>query len=185
MVKRDLMRYIVISLILMVGLFVIGKNYLVPLKVTRANANHFLKAGDVLIYTKQKKPMPNDFIVYTIDGKRHISRVIAQGDDKVMSMDDVLYINEVVKAEPYIEDLKAAYHTQTNHQSNFTMDFNLGLASQPSKTKKRDHHYFVLNDNRQNLQDSRTFGLIKQGDIKGVLTFKLLPFESFGFLETQ
>lgn len=65
------------------------------------------------------------------------------------------------------------------------MDFNLQTISKSSKNKIAKNHFLVLNDNRQDEQDSRQFGLIDQAQIKGVLTFKLYPFDEFGFLENK
>ncbi|MGT2831984.1 signal peptidase I [Streptococcus halotolerans] len=185
MVKRDLIRNIILAIILTLVLFFIGRFYISTIKISEKNENNFLKANDVLVYNKQEKPKPDDFVVYVIDGKKYISRVIAEGGDTVTSMDDVLYINGLVKPEPYIENLKAAYLAQTNHQVNFTKDFNLQTITKSSKDKIGKGHFLVLNDNRRDEQDSRQFGLIDQSQIKGVLTFKLYPFDAFGFLENQ
>ncbi|WP_242257609.1 signal peptidase I [Streptococcus thoraltensis] len=185
MVKRDLIRNIILAVIFALVLFFIGRFYTSTIKVNEESENSFLKANDVLVYNKQEKPKPDDYIVYEADGRKHISRVIAESGDNVASMDDVLYINGVVKPEPYIEDLKAAYLAKTNHQVNFTMDFNLQTISKSSKNKIAKNHFLVLNDNRQDEQDSRQFGLIDQAQIKGVLTFKLYPFDEFGFLENK
>ncbi|MDU5407797.1 MAG: signal peptidase I, partial [Streptococcus agalactiae] len=45
--------------------------------------------------------------------------------------------------------------------------------------------YLVLNDNRQNKNDSRKFGLIKEKDIRGVITFKVYPLSEFGFTASE
>ncbi|HHK0080224.1 TPA: signal peptidase I, partial [Streptococcus pyogenes] len=45
--------------------------------------------------------------------------------------------------------------------------------------------YLLLNDNRQNKNDSREFGLIDKSQIKGVITFKILPLDQFGFIENE
>lgn len=183
MVKRDLVHSLIVILVGVVTIFFVGKLYFSTITVHSKNANNILKTNDVLIYNKRDKPKVNDFVVYKVNGKKYISRVIATGGDSVTSMDDVLYINGVVKSEPYIERLKAAYLTETNHQSNFTKDFNLATIMHSTKGKITKNHFLVLNDNRQNEQDSRQFGMIDRSQIKGVLTFRLFPFKSFGFLE--
>ena len=45
--------------------------------------------------------------------------------------------------------------------------------------------YFVLNDDRQNENDSRKFGLIKESQIRGVVTFKIYPLSQFGFIDSE
>lgn len=183
MVKRDLVRSLIVIIIGIVTIVFVGKLYFSMITVHPESANNTLKTNDVLIYNKRDKPKVNDFVVYKVNGKKYISRIIAIGGDSVTSMDDVLYINGVAKSEPYIERLKSAYLTETNHQSNFTTDFNLSTITHSSKAKIPKNHFLLLNDNRQNEQDSRQFGMISRKQIKGVLTFRLLPFKSFGFLE--
>ena len=68
MVKRDLIRNIILAIIFSLVLFFIGRFYISIVKVTQENENSFLKAGDVLVYTKQTKPKENDFIVYEKSG---------------------------------------------------------------------------------------------------------------------
>ena len=46
-------------------------------------------------------------------------------------------------------------------------------------------YYLVLNDDRQNTNDSRSFGLIKESQIRGVVTFKVLPLNQFGFITAE
>ena len=53
------------------------------------------------------------------------------------------------------------------------------------ETKIPKGSYLVLNDDRQNTNDSRKFGLIKAKQIRGVVTFKLWPLSQFGFLTTE
>lgn len=185
MVKRDLIRYSVVILMGVIAIFTLGKFYMSTIRVRSDDANLFLKANDVLIYNRQESPKVNDFVVYKVAGKKYISRIIAKGGDTVTSMDDVLYINGIVKPEPYIEPLKAEYLRETNHQSNFTSDFNLEAISNMPKGRVAKNHFWVLNDNRQDEQDSRQFGEIDRSQIKGVLTFRLLPLDTFGFLENQ
>jgi len=43
----------------------------------------------------------------------------------------------------------------------------------------------VLNDNRKNVEDSRSFGLIDKKQIKGVVTFRVLPLNDFGFVKVE
>ena len=45
--------------------------------------------------------------------------------------------------------------------------------------------YMILNDNRQNMEDSRKFGLISKKQIKGVISFRVLPLQEFGFIKTK
>ena len=45
-------------------------------------------------------------------------------------------------------------------------------------------YFLVLNDNRTNKNDSRTFGLIPKKNVIGRLTFRVSPLSDFGFIKT-
>ena len=46
------------------------------------------------------------------------------------------------------------------------------------------NYFLVLNDNRTNKDDSRTFGLIPKKNVIGRLTFRISPLSDFGFIKT-
>ena len=48
-----------------------------------------------------------------------------------------------------------------------------------------DKTYWILNDARDNKDDSRTFGAIKKKDILGELKFQYAPISDFGFIEND
>ncbi|MDY3024582.1 MAG: signal peptidase I [Streptococcus hyovaginalis] len=185
MVKRDLIRNSILALIIAVIAILATAFYFSTYKVTALDSNRFVSEKDVLIYNKQQSPKIDDFVIYEVDGDLHMSRVIAEGGDQVTSMDDVLYVNNKIKPEPYLEPLKADYLTEVNHQTNFTVDFTLQMISKSLQKTIPEEDYLVLNDNRQNTKDSRQYGLIHQSQIKGVAMFNLFPLEKFGFLDTK
>lgn len=67
----------------------------------------------------------------------------------------------------------------------FTEDFNITTISKGNNKVIPSGKYLLLNDNRQNKNDSREFGLIDKSQIKGVITFKILPLDQFGFIENE
>lgn len=67
----------------------------------------------------------------------------------------------------------------------FTDDFNIATISKGKNTVIPSGKYLLLNDNRRNRADSRQFGLIDKKQIKGVVTFRVLPIDEFGFVEVD
>ena len=51
---------------------------------------------------RNRQPQYKDFVVYEEDGTFYISRVIATPGQTATVMDDILYIDNVAKEEPYI-----------------------------------------------------------------------------------
>lgn len=149
------------------------------------DSNTFLATGDYVLFLQQKKPDYGDFVVYEVEGETYLGRVMGKAQDQLMSVEDILYRNQEVVHQPFIETMKRDYLSKTNHEYPFTPDFNLEfLLGQPNATVPKGH-YFILNDNRQQLTDSRQLGPISASAIKGVLTFRLKPFDQFGFLRTE
>ena len=52
-----------------------------------------------------------------------------------------------------------------------------GVASEPYLLA--DGEYFLMGDNRGDSEDSRAYGGVLLEDIRGIITFKLYPFNGF------
>lgn len=114
----------------------------------------------VLMY---KSPMNNfsslkrgDIVVFSKDTEpeNSINRVIGLAGEKIEIRNGFTYINGKPIYEPY------AYTPITN-------DFNPTIVPR--------NHVFVLNDNRLEKNDSRTFGSIPQEDLIGKAIFRYWP----------
>lgn len=186
MVKRDFIRNIIIGLIAILAVFLLKIFVFSTFKVHEDAANSYLSNGDVVVVNRNQIPQYKDFIVYEVDGTFYISRVIATAGESATVMDDILYIDNEVQEEPYISQIKSEYlSTSDNQQQAFTSDFSVNTITNDNYSEVPKGSYLVLNDNRQNTNDSRTFGLIKESQIRGVVTFKLLPLSTFGFITTE
>ena len=57
-------------------------------RVTEGQANDYIHAGDYVTFNKNVEPHNKDFILYTVNGKEYIGRVIADEGKSVTAMDD-------------------------------------------------------------------------------------------------
>jgi len=185
MVKRDFIRIIIIALIAILAIFLLRIFVFSTFKVHEDAANSYLSNGDVVVVNRNRTPQYKDFIVYEVDGTFYISRVIATAGESATVMDDILYIDNEVQEEPYISQIKSEYLSTSDNQQAFTSDFSVNTITNNKYSEVPKGSYLVLNDDRQNTNDSRTFGLIKESQIRGVVTFKLLPLSKFGFITTE
>ena len=121
-----------------------------------------------LIY-KILGPSTGDIIVFLPNGNSnshyYVKRVVAQPGDKVQIIDGLLYINGEV---------------QTKDQENYDNMDDAGIAS--SEIKLKSGEYFVLGDNRNSSEDSRSanIGVVTQNIMVGKAWFKLKFKDSSG-----
>lgn len=185
MVKRDFITSVLLLLASVVIFLLLRLFVFSTYRVGEADANSYLKTGDYMIVVKEEKPDYGDFVVYEVDGASYVGRVMAQGGDKVMSVEDVFYRNNEVVEQAFLDQLTKAYVADITNDLPYTEDFNLDILMDEVDATIPGDNYLILNDDRRNLADSRQFGLIPRSKIKGVLTFRLSPLDEFGFLKTE
>ncbi|EHJ55880.1 signal peptidase I [Streptococcus urinalis FB127-CNA-2] len=185
MVKRDFIRNILLVLLAIVIFILLRIFVFSTYRVTNEASSSFLHEKDVVTIKKSVEPKRKDFIVYKVNNKKYLSRVIAKEGDTVTFMDDIFYLNNKIEEQPYIDKLKSDYISSAPMGSLFTNDFTVSTITKGKYDKIPKDYYLVLNDNRQNKQDSREFGFIKKDQIKGVVTFRLLPLKQFGFVKVE
>lgn len=128
--------------------------------VKRVNGNSMypaLRDGDLCITYKLGKISANDVVVYRqgIETKTRIGRAVAFYGSVVDISGGSLMLNGVPAAE------KVTYATEKGKGA-----FNYPYSIEPD-------HYFVLNDFREDTEDSRDFGTIEKKNIKGHVIFVL------------
>ncbi|MBK3494638.1 signal peptidase I [Viridibacillus sp. YIM B01967] len=111
-----------------------------------------------------------DIIVFDApdSDENYIKRVIGLPGDHVAMKDDVLYINGKAYEEPYLDTMKADLL-----EGNFTYDFTLEEVTDEKVVPAGS--YFVLGDNRLKSSDSREYGFIAKGTVKGEVKIKFFP----------
>lgn len=185
MVKRDLIRNIILAVLVIVMILLLRAFVFSTYRVAESQANDYLHAGDYVTFNKNVDPKTKDFILYTINNKDYIGRVIAGEGQTVTAMDDFLYVDDVPVDEDYISQAKSAYLTTVQPGNFYTDDFSIATLTKDRQSKIEKDQYLVLNDNRRNTDDSRKFGLIAKKDIKGVISFRLYPLSRFGFVDVD
>lgn len=185
MVKRDLIRNIILAVLIVVILLLLRVFVFSTHRVTESQANDYIHAGDYVTFNKNVAPTNRDLILYTINGKDYIGRVIAGEGQTVTAMDDFLYVDDVPVEEDYISQSKSAYLATVQPGNFYTDDFSIATITKDKQSNIEKDQYLVLNDNRRNTDDSRKFGLIDKDDIKGVLSFRLYPLSRFGFIDVD
>lgn len=116
-----------------------------------------IKRGDIVVLL-----FPND------PSKSYIKRVVGLPGEKLSVEDGKLFINGEQIDEPYLDP-----DYLDNH-------------STPGPVVIRDHHYYVMGDNRRNSSDSRFWGEVPEKYIYGQAIFRyypFMPFERVGKLE--
>ena len=114
------------------------------------------KRGDVVAF----KPNGNESSHY------YIKRIVGLPGETIEVVDGKIEVNG--------REIKERYKTTEIHE--------LGLLSEPVTLKNNE--YFVLGDDRQNSEDSRSadIGAVKRSEIDGKVWFVVSPGRTFGFV---
>jgi signal peptidase I len=122
-----------------------------------------LEIGDKIIVAKYsywvKKPARGDIIVFKYPKNLKtnlIKRVIGLSGEKVEIKNSNVYIDDMITLEPYI-------HAETYP------DY--------GPVKVPENQYFVLGDNRDDSEDSRTWGFLDSRYIIGEATYRYWPLQ--------
>ncbi|MBQ8802712.1 MAG: signal peptidase I [Tyzzerella sp.] len=115
------------------------------------------KRGDVIAF----KPNGNDSSYY------YIKRIVGLPGETIEIRDGKIFIDE--------EELEEEYIT--------TEIDDVGIVDEPMKLGNNE--FFVLGDDRQNSEDSRTanIGNVKRSEIEGKVWFVVSPGDNFGFVK--
>nr|WP_294493516.1 signal peptidase I [uncultured Mediterraneibacter sp.] len=135
-----------------------------------------LSDGDQLIVDKIsyrfRDPKRYDIVVFPYryeENTYYIKRIIGLPGETVQIVDGTVYIDGQVLGEHYGNETIA----------------NPGIAADPITLG--DDEYFVLGDNRNNSQDSRTanVGLIHRDELMGRAWVRIWPFNDFGVIRHE
>lgn len=113
--------------------------------------------GDLLVSFRLQKPFINAVVLYRMDGKTQVGRVIAlEGSVVDIAENGSLTVNGVFPSEEIF------YATYQADGSPVTFPYTV----EPGKV-------FILNDFRSDTNDSRLFGAVDRKDLKGPMLFTM------------
>lgn len=163
--KRQVKRFfiklsVVIAIVFALCYFVIG--------ITPQHGNQMfpsVKDGDLLITLKVGQPYQAGVVcAYKApDGKMKIGRIVAMPGDKVaFNEKGALMLNDLEALEAYVIPVDLSSQSDEDNQvpDDITEEADNGVIV-PAGT------YYILNDRRQETDDSRSYGPIKESDLRG------------------
>lgn len=121
-------------------------------RVEGVSMSHRVEDGDLVLFSRTDKTYyPDDVVLFERENKTHISSILASPGD-VITIDEVgrLYVNGTRVSD--------------------TPVYNLDQGEMPGITfpaRVPDGSYFLLNENLEDMDDSRSFGAIFGQQIKG------------------
>ena len=158
--KRTVGDFITLLLFLLCAFLVFTKFFwLFCVEVDGSSMNSTLVHGDLLLVDKLAKPDRGDVIVFTLNDKAYIKRVVAIEGDVVRIEGGNLYVKESGDSNFKLVSYDGVVG-RTYYQNNST--FTLEWVVQPDC-------FYVLGDNRENSVDSRSFGEINIELVNGVV----------------
>lgn len=181
------------AFILIVILFAILRIFVItPVSVKGHSMDPTLAEGQKLM-TYQLSDIERFDIVTTQEpddlDKLAVKRVIGLPGDQVQMENDVLTINGKEVAEPYLEAFKEKFaEDKLQKEYAYNSDF-LGRAQAAENFTNNftyeipEGQYLVLGDNRLISKDSREFGFVDQGMIKGEVIFRYWPPKEIGTIK--
>lgn len=109
-------------------------------------------AGDLMLYYRLDKNLKSDdVVVFQKEGIQYTGRIVAVPGDVVEITDESeLMVNKNTVMEDNIFYTTPAYDSE--------VEYPLAL---------KENQYFILCDNREGAKDSRSFGVVDTGEIKG------------------
>ncbi|MDQ6877850.1 MAG: signal peptidase I [Candidatus Dormibacteraeota bacterium] len=169
---RELVEVVVLAVILYFGIsFAIQAVHVEGLSMfATLDDNDYLIANK--IDYRLHAPQRGDIIILrppTDNSKDFIKRIIALPGERILISQGYVYINGHKLDEPYLPE----QWTQLDNWGG------------PDGAVVPANNYFVMGDNRNRSQDSRTFGFITRDRIDGRAWFRIWPFTHFGGIYAQ
>ena len=138
------------AVVVVLCLFVVG------IHVNHGNSSYpMIKDGDLVITFRIGKLEAGQEIAYTVDGQTRFGRISAVGGDVVDISEEYLKVNDYGITEDVVFPTRS-------EGSKITFPYTVPEGS-----------FFVMNDFRNDINDSRTYGAIPQTDCEGKVVLVL------------
>ena len=121
-------------------------------RVEGVSMSHRVEDGDLVLFSRTDKTYyPDDVVLFERDNETHISSILASPGD-IVTLDEVgrLYVNGAQVSD------RSVYNLSDGEKPGITY---------PTRVPR--NMYFVLNENLEDSNDSRSFGTIPASSIKG------------------
>ena len=136
----------IIIKVLIISIIIVICTHIFGFQIIKSNnMNPIIKPGCLILYYKLGHEYKKDDVI-TIN--KQIYRVIGVYKDIIKIENNQLFINDVKEEDKIYYDKKLNYHLNKDE-------------------------YFVLNDNRKDINDSRSFGIINTKKINGIVIAKI------------
>jgi signal peptidase I len=172
---RELAEVVVLAIILYFGIsFAVQTVHVEGLSMFATLDDNDYLIADKIDY-RLHAPQRGDIIILrppTDNSKDFIKRVIALPGERLLIRSGVVYINGHRLIEPYLPEAWTVFY---DWPTNGSPD---GVVIPPNQ-------YFVMGDNRNRSQDSRTFGPIGRDRIDGRAWFRIWPLGHLGGIYSQ
>jgi len=169
---RELAEVVVLAAILYIGIsFAIQAVHVEGLSMFATLDDNDYLIANKLDY-RLHAPQRGDIIILrppSDNSKDFIKRIIALPGEKIQITEGVVYINGHKLDEPYLPEQWVALNSWGG----------------PNGTVVPPNQYFVMGDNRNRSQDSRTFGFITRDRIDGRAWFRIWPLNNLGSIYGQ
>lgn len=147
--KEKERKYIKLHILIIIIVCIILFSFFGIAKVNSDSMNPTIKQNQIVLYTKYNHNyQKDDLVIVNYQGKKGIRRIVGISGDciRIDNSNGQVYIND----------------QENDHY--FTTSDPLGVKYPLYVSKKQ---YFVLNDNREYLSDSRKYGCIDMNEIEG------------------
>lgn len=152
-IKEYLSYIIIIAVIVLIRLFIVT-----PVRVDGNSMSPTLDNGNIVFLNKLNHNFKRfDIVVFNYNDNELVKRIIGLPGDDIKYQNGKLFVNDNYVSEPF------------DHGE--TVDYDIPEIVPKDK-------YFVMGDNRTNSLDSRYIGFISAKDIKGSISFSLIPFKT-------
>ena len=177
---KKIILYFIETVIVFALTYVVFDYMVLPVTINGSSMDNTLEHGDIVLLNalqSSKDDIERFDIVVAHSSLLHeeiIKRVIGLPGDHLKMVDDVLYVNDMVVNETYLDE-RFVYESQLRYNTDyFTDDFEVTL---------RDDEYFLLGDNRLKSTDSRVLGPFSSDDILGIGGLIVYPFDHIEWLD--
>ena len=161
---RKVIKEVIPFVIIIICVLLVKQFIVTPIQVNGDSMYPTLKDGDLMLLNRigYKFGSINRFDIVVVDsGDSYIiKRVIGLPGETVKFQNNVLYIDDEIIEETFLEEGK------------YTNDFEYSVS---------ENCYFVMGDNRERSRDSREFGCFEESKIKGKTSLTFFPFNRLGF----